>query len=483
MTSNNMTEAESVEPSEAAPAKSVDDQLTDELVGRAQAEGLRLTGEGGLLQQLTKRLLESALEGEITDHLGYDKHDPAGKNGGNSRNGTRAKTVLTDVGPVGIAVPRDREGSLEPRIVKKRQKRLTGVDEMVISLAAKGLTTGEVQAHLAEVYGADVSRQTDTCSRPSFFTISSATTCSSNRTMSRDIDTDLRVVVHEVEGHMEVPARVGLLRDTERPSEGLMKRHDPLPHQLALPPRQEPYAPPPAPPQPRRRTGLCPAPSPGRATRRSFPRPAPPAPPTARRYAATQAGRPSAGPVPPQQAEPSAPAGGTSRPSGGPRPHPDRPGTGPRRPQEPLLPPRPHHSSPSPAPHPNETGPAVAHLRAGAPQCAGGEEPGTPGEHAAADDHEKRNPRPAPLLDRSQGHRFPNHRQMVEVLQVTAHHQSRAQPTAATAASSHPTHRTTTSSASSRFGVTSGSITADSHRPGRSGTALSTSQGATGPDS
>ena len=81
----------------------MDDQLIDELVGRAQAEGLQLTGEGGLLQQLTKRLLESALEGEITDHLGYDKHDPAGKNGGNSRNGTRSKTVLTDVGPVEIS--------------------------------------------------------------------------------------------------------------------------------------------------------------------------------------------------------------------------------------------------------------------------------------------------------------------------------------------------------------------------------------------
>ncbi|MFJ1552033.1 MULTISPECIES: IS256 family transposase [unclassified Streptomyces] len=155
-----MTEAESIELSEAVPAKSVDDRLIDELVSRAQAEGLQLTGEGGLLQQLTKRLLESALEGEITDHLGYDKHDPAGKNGGNSRNGTRTKTVLTDVGPVEITVPRDREGSFEPKIVKKRQKRLSGVDEMVISLAAKGLTTGEVQAHLAEVYGADVSRQT-----------------------------------------------------------------------------------------------------------------------------------------------------------------------------------------------------------------------------------------------------------------------------------------------------------------------------------
>ncbi|SCD67701.1 Transposase, Mutator family [Streptomyces sp. di188] len=157
MTSENVTEAETVEPSERQPAKAVDDRLIDELVSRAQAEGLRLTGEGGLLQQLAKRLLESALEGEITDHLGYDKHDPAGKNGGNSRDGTRAKTVLTDVGPVEVSVPRDRDGSFEPKIVKKRQKRLSGVDEMVISLAAKGLTTGEVQAHLAEVYGAEVS--------------------------------------------------------------------------------------------------------------------------------------------------------------------------------------------------------------------------------------------------------------------------------------------------------------------------------------
>jgi hypothetical protein len=160
MTSENVAEHEAAESAAAGSAKAVDDQLIDELVSRAQAEGLRLTGEGGLLQQLTKRLLESALEGEISDHLGYDKHDPAGKDGGNSRNGKRSKTVLTDVGPVEIAVPRDRDGSFEPKIVKKRQKRLTGVDEMVISLAAKSLTTGEVQAHLAEVYGAEVSRQT-----------------------------------------------------------------------------------------------------------------------------------------------------------------------------------------------------------------------------------------------------------------------------------------------------------------------------------
>ncbi|WP_435130762.1 IS256 family transposase [Actinacidiphila sp. bgisy144] len=130
------------------------------LVERARSEGMQLTGAGGLLQQLTKRVLESALEGEITDHLGYDKHDAAGRNSGNSRNGTRTKTVLTDVGPVEVKVPRDVEGSFEPQIVKKRQRRLTGVDEMVLSLSAKGLTHGEISAHLAEIYGAEVSKQT-----------------------------------------------------------------------------------------------------------------------------------------------------------------------------------------------------------------------------------------------------------------------------------------------------------------------------------
>jgi putative transposase len=137
-----------------------DEQLIAMLVDRARSEGMQLTGAGGLLQQLTKRVLESALEGEITDHLGYDKHDPAGKNTGNSRNGSRSKTVLTDVGPVEVKVPRDVEGSFEPQIVRKRQRRLTGVDEMVLSLSAKGLTHGEISAHLAEVYGAEVSRQT-----------------------------------------------------------------------------------------------------------------------------------------------------------------------------------------------------------------------------------------------------------------------------------------------------------------------------------
>jgi putative transposase len=143
-----------------AQADALDEQLVGQLVEQARASGLQLTGEGGLLQRLTKLVVESAMEGEITDHLGYDKHDAAGKNGGNSRNGTRTKTVLSEVGPVPIDVPRDRDGSFDPQIVRKRQRRLSGVEDMVLSLSAKGLTTGEISAHLAELYGADVSRQT-----------------------------------------------------------------------------------------------------------------------------------------------------------------------------------------------------------------------------------------------------------------------------------------------------------------------------------
>ena len=117
-----------------------------------------MVGPGGLLTGLTKTVLETALNEELTEHLGYDKHDPAGRNGGNSRNGRRAKTLLTEVGPVDISVPRDRDGSFAPTIVPKRSRRLGGVEDLVISLSAKGLTHGEICAHLAEVYGADVSK-------------------------------------------------------------------------------------------------------------------------------------------------------------------------------------------------------------------------------------------------------------------------------------------------------------------------------------
>jgi putative transposase len=144
----------------APPEACLDEEVAKDLLARARREGVSLVGPGGLLAGLTKTVLETALEAELTDHLGYEKHDPVGRNGANSRNGARSKTVITEVGPVELDVPRDREGTFEPRIVPKRARRLGGVDELVISLVAKGLTTGEVQAHLAEVYEADVSRET-----------------------------------------------------------------------------------------------------------------------------------------------------------------------------------------------------------------------------------------------------------------------------------------------------------------------------------
>jgi hypothetical protein len=108
-------------------------------------------GPNGLLSQLTKRVLETALEAGMSDHLGYDKHDPVGRNCGNSRNGVRSKTVLTEIGPVDVEVPRVVDASFQLTIVKNRQRRLTGVDQIVLSLSARGLTTGEISAHLAEV--------------------------------------------------------------------------------------------------------------------------------------------------------------------------------------------------------------------------------------------------------------------------------------------------------------------------------------------
>jgi len=135
-------------------------ELAQQLLEQAKEQGVGLIGPDGLLNQLTKNVLESALEAEMTEHLGYDKHDPAGRDGGNSRNGTRTKTVLTEIGPVQIEVPRDTDASFDPQIVRKRQRRLTGVDEIVLSLTAKGLTTGEIAAHFADVYGAKVSKDT-----------------------------------------------------------------------------------------------------------------------------------------------------------------------------------------------------------------------------------------------------------------------------------------------------------------------------------
>jgi transposase-like protein len=136
------------------------DKELQDMVGKVAGEFKSEADFEEFSKALRKQFWESTLEGELDDHLGYEKHAPEGRNGENSHNGTRPKTVLTEIGPVKLDVPRDRDSSFEPQLVKKRQRRLHGVDEMVISLTAKGLTTGEVQAHLAEVYGTNVSRET-----------------------------------------------------------------------------------------------------------------------------------------------------------------------------------------------------------------------------------------------------------------------------------------------------------------------------------
>jgi putative transposase len=142
-------------------ATEVDQQeLAQQLLAQAREQGIELVGPDGLLNRLTKNVLETALEAEMDEHLGYGKHDVSGRGSGNSRNGTRTKTVMTEIGPVEIDVPRDTGATFDPQIVKKRQRRLTGVDEIVLSLSAKGLTTGEIAAHFGEVFGARVSKDT-----------------------------------------------------------------------------------------------------------------------------------------------------------------------------------------------------------------------------------------------------------------------------------------------------------------------------------
>lgn len=132
-----------------------------ELVKAARARGEELTGPDGLLKMITATVLQAALDEEMTEHLGHEKHQPTVAAGGSVRNGTRPKTVLTDAaGAVTMEVPRDRAGTFEPVIVAKRQRRLTDVDAIAISLYAKGLTTGEISAHFNEIYGASVSKDT-----------------------------------------------------------------------------------------------------------------------------------------------------------------------------------------------------------------------------------------------------------------------------------------------------------------------------------
>jgi len=140
---------------EAAPRVA---ELAEQLVEQARASGVELTGPGGLLSGLTKQVLETALQVEMSDHLGYDRHDPVGRGSGNSRNGSTTKTVRTDIGDVELAVPRDRAGTFNPAVIPKHSRRLSGFDDAVLSLYAKGMTTGDIANHLADIYGTEVSR-------------------------------------------------------------------------------------------------------------------------------------------------------------------------------------------------------------------------------------------------------------------------------------------------------------------------------------
>ncbi len=135
----------------------IDDELLDRLMAQVDEEGLELLGPDGVLTELTSRILSRGLEVEMDDHLGYEKGDPAGWGSGNNRNGSYQKTLQTDAGTVGVEMPRDRNASFEPQLIPKHQRRLSGFNELVISLVARGMTVRDTQAHLQEIYGVEVS--------------------------------------------------------------------------------------------------------------------------------------------------------------------------------------------------------------------------------------------------------------------------------------------------------------------------------------
>jgi putative transposase len=140
-------------------AEAFSPETIDALLKDAKSTGTPIDGVDGLLNQMTKAVLERALQAEMTDHLGYDAGDPAGHGSGNSRNGKSRKTVSTRNGPVDIEVPRDRNGSFEPAIVPKRSRRIGNIDDMILSLYSRGMTTRDIEAHLREVYGVNASRE------------------------------------------------------------------------------------------------------------------------------------------------------------------------------------------------------------------------------------------------------------------------------------------------------------------------------------
>jgi putative transposase len=144
-------------PAQAGVEPELVAKVAEELLDSSDASGAQLLGEDGLLTQVTKAVLERALSVEMTEHLGYEKGDPAGRGSGNSRNGASGKTVLTDIGAVEVEVPRDRNGDFTPRIVPKGARRLSGFNEQVLSLYARGMSVRDIRSHLAKLYGVEVS--------------------------------------------------------------------------------------------------------------------------------------------------------------------------------------------------------------------------------------------------------------------------------------------------------------------------------------
>src|SRR5436309_11557697 len=135
-----------------ADGERIPDEVIDQLLAGAETEQ-EIAGPGGLLARLTKRLVERAMEVELTDHLGYEPHAEPPGGAENTRNGSSPKTLVTDHGPVAIDTPRDRDGSFEPKIVRKRQRRFEGFDEKILALYSRGLSTRDIEAHLEAIYG------------------------------------------------------------------------------------------------------------------------------------------------------------------------------------------------------------------------------------------------------------------------------------------------------------------------------------------
>ena len=152
------------EPEDVAARRAVDAMvdagMLDGLLAQVDAGDLRLTGEGGFLPEMVKRVLEAGLAAELTGHLGYEKHDRAGRGSGNSRNGSTPKRLQTEVGDVDVATPRDRNGTFEPQLVGKGERRLDGLADMIISLYAKGMTVRDIQHHLQSTIGSELSHET-----------------------------------------------------------------------------------------------------------------------------------------------------------------------------------------------------------------------------------------------------------------------------------------------------------------------------------